>query len=361
MKVLIVFNHPAPYKVAIFNELAKYVDLTVIFERTKAKDRPVEFYSNNKYGFKALFITKGYVGNEGNISSLVKRYIKHHFREYDHIIMNGYSHLAEIKAIHYMKKHHIRFSLMINGGIIRDNESSFKKNYKTKLISSADFYLSPSKKSDEYLIYYGAKKDRIHSYPYSNLSINEFVDKPIDKGSLREKLNLPVEGKIFINASQFIDRKNNMELLSIFKDRKETLLLIGEGDELKKYNDFIVNNKIHNVIILPFKAKEDLFQYFRACDGFISLAKEDIFGHTIIEALANGLPVIASNKVNSALEYIKDGYNGYIVDIEDENTINKAIDEIVNINALNCVKSVKNNTFENCGKVLFDILAEENQ
>ncbi len=361
MKVLIVFNHPAPYKVAIFNELAKYVDLTVIFERTKAKDRPVEFYSNNKYGFKALFITKGYVGNEGNISSLVKHYIKHHFREYDHIIMNGYSHLAEIKAIHYMKKHHIRFSLMINGGIIRDNESSFKKNYKTKLISSADFYISPSKKSDEYLIYYGAKKDRIHNYPYSNLSINEFVDKPVDKGSLREKLNLPVEGKIFVNASQFIDRKNNMELLSIFKDRKETLLLIGEGDELKKYNDFIVNNKIHNVIILPFKAKEDLFEYFRACDGFISLAKEDIFGHTIIEALANGLPVIASNKVNSALEYIKDGYNGYIVDIEDENAINKAIDEIVNINAINCVKSVKNNTFENCGKVLFDILAEENQ
>ena len=91
------------------------------------------------------------------------------------------------------------------------------------------------------------------------------------------------------------------------------------------------------------------------------MSKEDIFGHTIIEALANGLPVIASNKVNSALEYIKDGYNGYIVDIEDENTINKALDEIVNINTLNCVESVKNNTFENCGKVLFDILAEENQ
>ena len=31
MKILIVFNHPAPYKVRGFNELAKYVDLDVIF------------------------------------------------------------------------------------------------------------------------------------------------------------------------------------------------------------------------------------------------------------------------------------------------------------------------------------------
>ena len=44
MRVLIIFNHPAPYKVNAFNELAKYVDLTVIFERTKAKDRPDSFY-----------------------------------------------------------------------------------------------------------------------------------------------------------------------------------------------------------------------------------------------------------------------------------------------------------------------------
>ena len=33
MRVLIIFNHPAPYKVSVFNELAKYVDLTVLFER----------------------------------------------------------------------------------------------------------------------------------------------------------------------------------------------------------------------------------------------------------------------------------------------------------------------------------------
>ena len=39
MKVLIVFNQPAPYKVNLFTLLAKEIDLTVIFERSACPNR----------------------------------------------------------------------------------------------------------------------------------------------------------------------------------------------------------------------------------------------------------------------------------------------------------------------------------
>ena len=55
-KVLIVFNHPAPYKVALFNELSKYFDLTVIFERSKERDRSKAFYFEKEYAFKTVSI-----------------------------------------------------------------------------------------------------------------------------------------------------------------------------------------------------------------------------------------------------------------------------------------------------------------
>lgn len=360
MKVLIVFNHPAPYKVSIFNELAKYCDLTVIFERTKAKDRPDDFYINNDYQFKTVFLKRGYVGNEGSISSAVKKYIKHHFREFDHIVMNGYSHYSEIKAIKYMHSHHLRFSLLINGGIIKNKESKWRKNLKSQLISYADFYMSPSSNSDEYLVYYHANKDRIYRYPYSNLSEKELKLDKVDKNVLREELHLPKDKKIFVNASQFIERKNNIQLLEAFKNREEHLLLIGEGKELEHYQSFIKDNHMENVSIIPFLKKDELFKYYRASDVFISLAKEDIFGHTVLEALANGLPVIASQNINSALEYIKDGYNGYIVNLQNEQSIQDAISLAANLNTKNCLESVRNNTFENCGKAIYDILAKEN-
>lgn len=360
MRVLIVFNHPAPYKVRIFNELAKYVDLTVLFERNRAKDRPEAFYVANEYNFKNITLTDGYVSNEGSISNGVRKYIKENHDKFDQIVMNGYSHVAEIKAIKYMKRHGIIFSLLINGGIGKKKEFFIKRKIKESLISSAAFYMSPSNKSDEYLIQYKANKDKIYRYPYSNLSKKEIGIENIDKELTRKIYGLPADKKIFVNASQFIDRKNNLKLLSLFKDRDEFLLLIGEGNELEKYNKFIQKNNMTNVMIMPFKKKDELFKILRVCDVFITLAKEDIFGHTTLEALANGLPVISSDKVMSSLEYIKNGKNGFIVSLDNDPQILIAIEKAPSLSKEAAFESAKNNTYESCGKRIAEILEEEN-
>ena len=358
MRVLIIFNHPAPYKVKAFNELSKYVDLTVIFERTKASDRPDSFYDANEYKFNAIFLKDGYVGREGTVSSKVRSYIKEHHSEYDLIIMNGYSHLAEMKAIRYMVNHKIPFTLLINGGVIK-KESPIKKAFKTAFVSRASHYLSPSKKASEYLVHYGADKAKIHQYLYSNYYEKDILDAPIsDKSELRKKYNLPLDKKIFVNASQFIERKNNIQLMSLFKNREDILLLVGEGKEKEKYEKYILDNKLNNVIIRPFMKKDDLFELLKACDVYITLSKEDIFGHTTLEAFTNGLPVISSNKVISSLEYIKDGFNGYLVDLNDNKDILKKMDITDYSLSSNAIASAKNNTFENSAKSLYNAMEE---
>ena len=358
MKVLIVFNHPAPYKVQIFNELSKYIDLTVLFERSKAKDRPAEFYSVNKYDFKSITLLDSYIGREGSLSNKVRNHIKEHHKDYDLIVMSGYSHLAEIKAIRYMSKHNIPFVQLINGGVIRENEFFLKRLYKKSLVSPASYNISPSKNSDDYLVYYGAKRESIFRYPYSSISDKDIVTVKPDKKSIRERYGLPLNNKIFINASQFIDRKNNMQLLNIFKNRKEHLLLVGEGKELNEYLSFIKDNNMQNVTILPFKEKKELFEIYKGCDAFISLAKKDIYGHTILEALSCGLPVISSNKVNSALELIENGKNGYVVSLDNNNEIEKAIDKVIDIPFENTINTVKGYTVEASGKALAKIFEE---
>ena len=355
MRVLIIFNHPAPYKVNAFNELAKYVDLTVLFERTKAKDRPDSFYAANKYQFKHEFLKDRYIGREGSLSNNVKKYIKNHHQEFDVILMNGYSHAAELKTIKYMTKHNIKFGLLINGGVIK-KESCFKRLYKTSYISKASYYLSPSKASNEYLRYYGAKGE-IYNYPYCNISSNEIVKPTLkEKEEIRNKYHLPLDKKIFINASQFIERKNNIELISLFKNRKDHLVLVGEGPLKEKYLNYIKENKLTNVSIIPFLNKEDLFALYRASDVHVSLSKQDIFGHTILEALICSLPVVASKNIVSALEYIKDNENGYIVDIENLEEIQDCLDKSLSLSKDKARESVKNNTFENSAKAIYNIL-----
>ena len=357
MKALFVFNHPAPYKVHVFNQMASHLDFQVIFEREKAGDRPDSFYAGNEYKFPVIFIKSGGFAAENTYSPEVKKYIKNHHDEYDVIVMNGYSTIAEMKAISYMIKHHIPYVLQINGGVSK-KENFIKKKIKTYYISHASKYFSPCSEADKYLIYYGARQEDIFHYPYGNYFDNEIIEKPLteeEKLLIRKKWNLP-EGKIFVNASQFIERKNNVELINIFKDRQEALLLIGSGIEKEKYEKIIKDNNIKNVFIMDFLKKQDLFEVLRSCDFFITLSREDIFGHTTLEAMANGLPVISSNRVVSSLDIIKDGENGFLVDIDDKKSIINALEKINSNMSLAAIETAKNNTIEKSAITLVDLL-----
>ena len=102
--------------------------------------------------------------------------------------------------------------------------------------------------------------------------------------------------------------------------------------------------------------KQELFQVLKACDCFITLSEEDIFGHTTLEALANGLPVISSNRVVSSLDIIENGINGYVVHLSNNEVINKAIDNVDSSMKNNALKTAHNNTIEKTAERLKEVL-----
>jgi len=358
MKILVVFNHPAPYKVKLFNELTKYVNLDVIFELDKAKDRHYKFYSSNtKYKFNNIKLKFHPLGKENSWGNSLKKYIKEHHSEYDHIIMNGYSTFSEMSAIKYMSSHFIPFIFMINGGIIH-HENKWKKGLKTRYISCASSYLCPNKKSSEYLVHYGADESKIVYYPYSSINETSIRQAPIDENTKKQiclKYHLPY-GDIFINASQFIARKNNEQLIEVFKDRSENLMLIGDGPLRKKYLQLIKKYDCKNIKIVNFLDETHLKEVMGVVTGLISLSKEDIFGHTILEALASGTPVISSNRVVSALEAIQDGVNGFIVDLNNWEEINNAISNVSKLDFQTIVDSIKERTIENSALKIWEAI-----
>lgn len=347
MKVLIVFNHPAPYKVRLFNELSKYFDLEVIFERQKAKNRPKAFYNAKDLNFKYTILKHGAFGEENSFSGQVKKIIKKRHSEFDLIVMNGYSSIAELRAIYYLNKKHIPYVLYINGGVIK-KESNFKRKFKTKIISSAAHYFSPCEEADEYLLYYGATKEKIFHYIYSTVYDKDILTSPLskeEKMEIRNKYNLPA-GDLYICSSQFINRKNNIQLINCFKNIKPSLLLVGSGKQLQDYKKVIEENNINNVIIMSFKERDELFHLLKCTDGFITLSREDIYGHTINEAFAMRLPVLSSKQVVSSRHLIADGENGFLVDLSNNDEIIEKIQLLKNLSGEKAIEVAKQNTIE---------------
>ena len=356
-KVLIVFNHPAPYKVRLFNELSKTFDLHVIFERRSASDRNKGFYFEEKYNFTTHKIHGIKIGTEGMLSRGVKKHIQKY--EYDLIIMNGYSHYPEMNAISFLKKNRIPYALYINGGTIK-KESKLKFKIKRHYISQANGYFSPDEESNKYLVYYGANSKVIYNYPYSTIYENEIVkDKP-NKEELRKKLGITFD-KVFVSAGQLIARKNYLSLVAEWKKIPGNygLFLIGDGKQRKEIEELIKKENLQNVVLTGFLPREQMFEYFKAADAFLFPSKEDIYGHVINEAMSQGLPVVSTNKVNSAVKLIKDGINGYLLEKLEGPTFEKAIEDVLKLDAFNaCVKTAQENTIEKMAEAHIKMINE---
>lgn len=149
--------------------------------------------------------------------------------------------------------------------------------------------------------------------------------------------------KIAITVGQFIHRKGFDVLLNAWAkcDKEYELYIIG-AEPTKEYLDIKEQLHLENVHFEGFKTKEELKCYYQAADLFVFPTREDIWGLVVNEAMANGLPVITTDKCVAGLELIKDGENGYIIPTGNADELAKRINELLHDDWL-LEKMAKNN------------------
>jgi len=311
MKVLYITNIPSPYRVDFFNELGKYCELIVLFERESAGDRDKRWKPNNFNNFKAIFLKGKKIGTDASVSLHMIQYLK---KGYDAIILGGYSSPTYMIAIDYMRICRIPFFLNADGGFIkRDNKLLYK--IKKHYIGGASGWLSTGKKTDDYLLYYGAQKNCIFHYPFTSVMERDlFYPAEEDKARMKKQLRVD-EKKMVITVGQFIPRKG-FELLiqSAGKMSKDYGVFVIGGKPSKEYLDIQKECDATNVHFIDFMEKEQLKRYYLAADLFVFPTKEDIWGLVLNEAMSFGLPCVASIYANASRELIDDGLSGYLID-----------------------------------------------
>lgn len=356
MKVLYITNLASPYRVDFFNEINKYCNLTVLFERKTANDRDDKWYSN-KFDFNGIFLKSKNIGNEASVSFEVVKYLK---KNYDIIILGGYSSPTAMIASIYMKIHKIPYILNADGGFISNGERKLNKFIKTFFISSAKYWLSSGKETNKYLIYYGADEDKIYNFPFTSVRKSEILSKPISneiKEEMKKELNISYD-KVILSIGQFIPRKGFDWMIEAYKDLDHSIgIYIIGGKPTVEYLKLKKKYKMDNLHFIDFQNKETIKKWYQLSDLFVLPTREDIWGLVVNEAMAQGLPVITTNKCIAGLELIEDGVNGYLVDVEDmEGLLNKTENYLKKISKKNskfndqCLLKISDQTIENMAK-----------
>ena len=311
MKILFLTNIPVPYRIDFFNELGKTVDLTVVFDRKLADDRNKEWLNKKVKNFKAIFLHSIKVKSENAISLEVIKYLN---ASYDHIIIGTHVSYTALLAMLYMKIRGIKYIFNCDGGVFYKDESKIKYLMKKFFISNAQYYLSTGKKTNEWLKYYGANECDIFIYPFSSFYNNYIKNDKRNKVFIKNKLNIK-EDIVILFVGQFIYRKGIDILVKSLDNLKNidnigVYIIGGESINLK------IDKVKSNIYFINFLQPEKLKEYFLASDIFVLPTREDSWGLVINEAMANGLPVITTDKCNAGLELIKNGENGFITSVD---------------------------------------------
>ena len=333
MKVLFLTNVPSPYRVLFFQELGKKCDLTVLYEVNRATDRDEKWVATvtEEKSYKEIFLRAVRVGADTAYCPEVIDYLK---GDYDRIIVGGYSTPTARYAIRYMKKNRIAYWLNCDGGFAKP-ENVLKRKIKTFYISGATGYLSTGKGADEYLMHYGAKPEAIYRYPFTSILAQNVLSKNLtkdEKASLRERLLPEFKDKkyVVITVGQMIPRKGIDLLLQAAKDLSHDIgyCIVG-GEPPKEYRRCVTDYQLDNVVFVPFQKYEVLKDYYRAADLFVLPTREDIWGLVVNEAMANGLPVVTTNRCLAGIELVENGRNGEIIPVEDISALKAAIKKYV--------------------------------
>ena len=320
-KITIVHNIIAPYKIVLFNELAKLIpNLYVIFiaESESRRDWKID-YSKIKFNYQLMF--NGNIDNIGHFKMAQMTWKTLTQLDPHSLIICDYSKIFGWISLLWGKLHKSNLAFWLDS-TIDDRKHYFpKEQIKKYFLKHFSLYLSPGVRTQEYLNYMGANNDRIENtgYAVDNTFYIQEKDR-LRKNDINRSVKDVKTKKNFIYVGRISQEKNILLLLNAFKNVTKNnqewgLMILGDGPQKSMIEEFIEKNNLKDLVFLiGFVQQDEIVKYYLKSDVFVLPSKSEPWGLVVNEALLCELPVIISDRCGSGPELVVEGENGFTFD-----------------------------------------------
>jgi glycosyltransferase involved in cell wall biosynthesis/peptidoglycan/xylan/chitin deacetylase (PgdA/CDA1 family) len=336
LRIGFLMDHPSPHMTALLEAIASRSDCTIEILYC-GKTAPERNWGSNAGSVPHEFL-RGFTGPLGI------RFNPGIFRELNRmrvdvwVVNTIYSSITTLMAA--WRLHGIGKPWVFMNEPIRPRSrpfSNFKEMPIRFVLGRADGIVATGKAAVEMYRARLRKDCPCASVPYF-IDLSEFSNLSPAAASEREDLH-------FLTSCQMIQRKGLDCLLQACEKLPKTgwrLTLAGDGplrQELEYgFSDLISRGRVRFIGAIPYQNR---WNTFAGRHVFVFPSRWDGWGMVVPEALAAGLPVISSDQVMSAHEFIKDGENGFIVPAGDPDALAGKMQWFIQ-NASSCSRMSRN-------------------
>lgn len=298
---IIVTNIPAFYKIKMYNEVNKRVQLFVIYTDNNDIDRNKDFVSGSmEFKYKIL---------EGSIAQKIWSAIQLlKTLNYDELILGGWDHPVLWALAFIFPK--AKNAFFIESSYFESQTSGLKGLIKRIFVKRLSKVYASGKSQRKITDSLGFNGNTIIT---KGVGIFNYISQPT--------YNPRKEVKKFFYVGRFVEVKNLKMLISVFNSLAQyQLYLAGFGEQEEELKAMAKEN-IHFMGAIENKKLTAIYQQM---DVFVLPSKIEPWGLVVEEALNNGLPVIVSNRVGCAEEIINES-NGLIFQYNNPEDLTRVI------------------------------------
>jgi glycosyltransferase involved in cell wall biosynthesis len=174
---------------------------------------------------------------------------------------------------------------------------------------------------------------------YNDIDTDRFTLPQVEeRGKVRKQLGLEKNSKIILVVHRLSPvRKTDYYIPFIVEsklmdDLNAYLVIVGDGPEKQLLDKLISNSQIkERIIMVGNRPNSEIEQYYKAADVFVNPSYTEGFPRVVIEAMASGLPIVATN-AGGTLDIMGEKQKQFIVDRNDRDKFRECIFELL-INA----------------------------
>lgn len=146
------------------------------------------------------------------------------------------------------------------------------------------------------------------------------------------------------------------------------LVIIGDGPEFVNLNELTLNMGLKTIVFLGAVNNSDIPTYFYNSAAFVLPSLSESWGLVVNEAMASGLPILISNKINASNTLLKEGINGFGFEPSNVKNIAEKIVTFIDLDmeekrkmSENSSKIINSMNYENMGQELVSMLDRSEQ